>query len=141
MIGDNAVEFGLAGLALLVVMQVLQLLPKRSNGEAALLKAVNEGNARICAALADLRTTMEGDLAKTRAIVVDVLKVVVDAHRSIQELYGWHAPDAEGQQSWKGISGLEKDLRGHIKADAEFYTRLEARLREIHGQMKKTGAV
>ena len=149
-------EIGVAGIALIVVMQALQMIPKKKNGETrpteaqrkiqqeavdAVVSAVQNGDARVCLAIRELSQTVATESSVTRDRVFHLYESVNIGLSKVQDLHSWHAPDAEGKQTWKGITNLEDELRGHIKADAEFYTRLEARLREVHGLMKKGGTL
>ena len=121
MLSDPA-TLGLGGLALLIAIQALQLVPKR-NGEDKVVAAINVGNVKLCEAIKGISVIVESENAKTRERVWELTKLEMETHRSAMELHAWHAPDPTGKQTWKGVSGMEEALRDHFDDDAAWHAK------------------
>ena len=145
-------ELGVVGIALIVVLQALQLLPRKKNGEhrpteaqrklqeeavKAVVEAVTKGNEKTCRAIQELGQVVATESSVTRDRVFHLYEATTLGLSKVQDLHGWHAPDASGMQTWKGVAALEDEIRAHIRSDDEWHAKLESRLRQVHDEMKK----
>lgn len=86
-------EAGIAGLALLVTLQVLQTFRAERH--------VKNGNHPITEAMRELGEIMRDEHGKTRTVLYNVGRTLADHSTKLDDLHRWHSPNSNGEQTWK----------------------------------------